>query len=290
MNTQAHPENIVIHCMVAPHTRGKRKIKKIIVGRGGHLVWRVVSPRENPYRGYDYSRWSPVIFYRLFAYRVFPHLDKILYLDSDTLIRADLTKLYNTDISKFAMGAVRDMAPTEIAQNPNGQYVLNFISEHLKHNLYINSGVLLMNLPRMRECESDMLGVRIKLTYPDQDILNVALDGKIRELPLKNNFIPEIYVSSKFNQRNIRAAQKHATIHHFYAIKPYIFHPMFPQTYSEFYRTASTIGFYPEDFVIADTRRHTKGTKKQKFDSTTHIPHLRMDKRGQLRLFGILRV
>lgn len=289
MRTQKHPEHITIHCMVAPHTRGKRKIRKIIAGRGGKLVWRVIPPRENPYRGYDYSRWSPVIFYRLFACRVFPHLDKILYLDSDTLIQDDLTKLYNTDISKYAMGAVRDMAPTEVADNPNGKYVREFIAEHLKHGLYINSGVLLLNLPRMRECENDLLNVRVPLKYPDQDILNVGLDGKIRELPLCNNFIPEMPVSSKFKQRDIDTAQKHAIVHHFYAIKPYMYHPAFPKTYSEFYRVASQIGFYPEDFVNADMKRHQR-RNKNKYDSTTNIPHLYLDKRGRLKLFGVFRV
>ena len=289
MNTQKKPENIVIHCMVAPHTHGMRKIRKIITGRGGKLVWRVIKPRENPYRGYEYSRWSPVIFYRLFAHRVFPHLEKILYLDSDTLIQDDLTQLYNTDVSKYALGAVRDMAPTEVADNPNGKYVREFIADYLKHGLYINSGVLLLNLPRMRECEQDLLNVRTPLKYPDQDILNVGLDGKIRELPLKNNFIPEMLVSSKFKKRDIDMAQRHATVHHFYAIKPYMYHPAFPKTYSEFYRVASQIGFYPEDFVSADIKRHQK-KNKVKFDSSTNIPHLRIDKRGRLKLFGIFRV
>lgn len=289
MGAQKHPENITIYCMVAPHTRGRRKISKIVMGQGGKLVWRVVPPRENPYRGYDYSWWSPVIFYRLFACRVFPHLDKILYLDSDTLVRDDLTKLYNTNVSQYAMGAVRDMAPVELADNPNGKYVRDFIANHLRHGLYINSGVLLLNLVKMRECESDLLGVRVKLTYPDQDILNVALDGKIRELPIKNNFIPEIYVSSKFKSRDVNAAQQRPVIHHFYAIKPYVYHPEFPRTYSEFYRVASQIGFYPEDFVVADIKRHQK-RNKIKFDSMTHIPHLRIDKRGRLKLFGVFRV
>ncbi len=289
LSCQKHPENIVIHCMVAPRTHGRRKIQRIINSRGGKLIWRTIKPRENPYQGYDYSRWSPVIFYRLIAHRVFSHLDKILYLDSDTLVCADLTKLYDTDISKYAMGAIRDMAPTEIADNPNGKYVREFIENHLKHGLYINSGVLLLNLPKMREMESEMLSVRVPLKYPDQDILNVALDGLIRELPLKYNFIPEIQISTKFKKKAVEDAKNHAVIHHFYAIKPYVYHPMFPKTYSEFYKKSSEINFFPEDFVQADIKRHNK-KNKQKYDSTTNIPHLYLDKRGRLRLFGIFRV
>lgn len=287
MLSQRHPENLVVHCMVAPRTHGRRKIQRIITNAGGKLVWRVIRPRENPYGEYDFSRWSPVIFFRLFAHRVFPQLDKILYLDSDTLVRGDITQLYNTNISKYAMGAIRDMAPTEIADNPNGKYVREFIEQHLKHNLYINSGVLLLNLNKMRECEPDLLNVRVPLKYPDQDILNVGLDGKIRELPLKYNFIPEMQISSKFSDTAKKAAIKGAVIHHFYAIKPYMYHPMFPQTYSDFYKMASPLGLYPEDFVKADMKRISK---KYRHDSKTHIPHLRLDKRGRLKLFGIFRV
>lgn len=278
---------MVVHCMVAPRTCGKRKIRRIVTCAGGRVIWRVVNSRKNPYKGYDYSRWSPVIFFRLFAHRIFPNLDKILYLDSDTLVCGDITSLYNTDISKYAMGAVRDMAPTEIDDNPNGKYVREFIKLHLKHNLYINSGVLLLNLSKMRECESDLLNVRVPLKYPDQDILNVGLDGKIRELPLKYNFIPEMQISSKFSDATKKAAIKGAVIHHFYAIKPYMYHPMFPQTYSDFYKMASSLGLYPEDFVKADMKRISK---KHRHDSKTHIPYLRLDKRGRLKLFGVFRV
>lgn len=273
--------------MVAPHTRGRRTIKKIVTTHGGRLVWRVVRRRESPYRTYDYSRWSPVIFYRLFAHRTFPNLDKILYIDSDTLVRDDLTTLYNTDVSKYAMGAVRDMAPVEIPNNPNGIYVREFQEKYLKNNLYINSGVLLLNLPKMRENESNLLRVKIPLKYPDQDILNVGLDGKILELPLKYNFVPDAYKTNKFTKKTLQDAEKHPVIWHFYAGKPYLYGYVKPESYSAFYKTATPLGFYPEDFIQDDIKRSRKRVKR---DSSTNIPYLKIDKRGYLRLFGILRI
>ena len=217
INTQKCPENVVFYCMVAPHTRGHRKITKLVSQAGGRVVWRVVRLRENPYRGYDYSRWSPVIFYRLFAYRVFPELDKILYLDSDTLICSDLTKLYDTDISKYAMGAVSDMALLEKSDKNfmlDREHVRFFMDTYLSNKLYINSGVLLMNLSNMRAHESDLLNVCAELKYPDQDILNIALNGRIRELPLKFNMEPSVETKYKLES---------PVICHFYAVKPYIY-------------------------------------------------------------------
>lgn len=283
MQTQRPDTHVTLHCMVAPHTRGRRTIKKIVTTHGGHLVWHVVKRRESPYRTYDYSRWSPVIFYRLFAHRAFPNLDKILYIDSDTLVRDDLSTLYNTNISKYAMGAVRDMAPVEIPNDPNGIYVREFQEKYLKNKLYVNSGVLLLNLPKMHENETNLLKVKIPLTYPDQDILNVGLDGKILELPLKYNFVPEA-IKQNLNKTEYEEAEKHPVIWHFYAAKPYMYEYAKPDSYSTFYKTATPLGFYPEDFIKNDIKRIQKRRHK------TNIPYLRIDKRGHLRLFGVLRI
>ena len=85
---------ITVHCIVAQGTKGHRKIKKIIKSHksGAGLVWRVIKPNDNPYQDYkfDRSRWSPATYYRLLACRIFKHLDKILYLDSDTMVCRDI--------------------------------------------------------------------------------------------------------------------------------------------------------------------------------------------------------
>lgn len=117
-----------IYCMVAPHTRGKKKIQEIINQfPGTSLIWRPIKKHENPFQTYEYSRWSPVIFYRLIAHRIFPELDKILYIDSDTLICDDLGVLYNTNISDYVMAAVPDVALIEREDDPVGKYVREFM-------------------------------------------------------------------------------------------------------------------------------------------------------------------
>lgn len=49
---------------------------------------------------------------------------------------------------------------------------------------------------------------------------------------------------------------------------------------------AREIGFYPEDFIRQDIKRHRKKARKQR-DAKTIIPFLRFDKHGRLRFFGI---
>lgn len=278
---------VVVHCMVPPRTHGRRQIQKIVAEYGGRVVWRVVKVRENPYAGRDFSRWSPVIFYRLFAHRMFPHLDKILYLDSDTLVCGDVAELYNTDIKKYAMGAIRDMAVIESTTQGGKldvEHVRMFVDKYLKHGLYVNSGVLLINVKKMPKVEARLLAVDVPLKYPDQDLLNVGLDGKIYELPLRYNREPSVVI-----QDGVDVDMASPVIKHFYALKPYFYMPDTKEIYSQFFKMATPLGFYPEDFARADCQRHQKRFKRG-HDATTHIPHLRIDRRGRLRLFGVFRV
>lgn len=286
MESKNPDTHINVHCMVAPHTHGWRKIKKII-GQGGKLIWHVVPKHKNPYAGVDYSRWSPVIFYRLFAHEIFTNIDKLLYLDSDTLINDDLTELYNTDISKYAFGAVRDMALINIPKHPAGEYVKEFKEKYLKHDLYINSGVLLLNLNYLRTTQSPWK-TDCTLKYPDQDILNVVFDGKILELPLRYNTVSNGIYDKKFPLSERNFIKKKIHIEHFYAAcKPYIYHPLNRETYAKFSHTARKIGLHPDDFIQQDIKRHKKSLRKHKHDSSTGIPFVKIDKRGHLRLFGM---
>lgn len=268
--------------MVAPHTNGKRQIQKMISGfsRAG-LVWRVIKKSENPFQSYDYSRWSPVIFYRLIACSIFPNIDKLLYLDSDTLVCGDLSELFNTNISNYALGAVRDMAPTEDANNPNGKYVREFAENHLQNDVYFNSGILLMNLKNMAKNQQLLLDVKVPLKYPDQDILNVGLHKQIKPLALKYNFAPGVKISKNFTGHDRNADQDYKILH-FYTAKPYYYQYVPHDMYTMFYKHCTALNFYPDEFV-ADEQKHFR---KQKQSTRTNIPFLRIQN-NTIRLFGI---
>ncbi|WP_392362335.1 glycosyltransferase, partial [Streptococcus suis] len=63
--------------------------------------------------------------------------------------------------------------------------------------LYVNAGVLLMNLEAMRRdnitnllfAETERLTGQIQ--FQDQDVINIALKGKIVEVPLRYNYTAE---------------------------------------------------------------------------------------------------
>lgn len=277
-----------IYCMVPPHTRGRRKIEKILSrfpGRGA-LIWRTIKKSENPFRTYDFSRWSPVIFYRLFAHKIFPNAQKMLYLDSDTLVQGDLSNLYNTDISQYAAGAVIDMAPVKDKKNPNGQYVRNFSEKYLKNGPYFNSGVLLLNIKNMTKNEMLLKNIKVKLKYPDQDIMNVALVGKIRPLELKYNLAPGVKIPKTFPLTQAQDAKSGPAILHFYSGKPYYYDAVPREIYSIFYKTATEIGMHPDDFIRQEQKRQNK---RERHNNKTNIPFLHI-RHNKLTLFGLITV
>lgn len=268
-NTDTHCH---IYCMVPRGTRGRRFMRRIAKKYGADFTWKTVSNWHNPYKRFDFSRWSPVIFYRLFAYREFPKLDKILYLDSDTLVCQDLSEMYNTDISDYALAAVRDMAPIH---NPRGyapgQYVGSFTDKYMHRAPYVNSGVLLLNLRRMADVQDKLLATNIKLNYPDQDVLNYCLYDQIKLLELKYNFAPGVPIPRFFAQDQIAAVKKAPAIIHFYTVKPYYFNVKARDVYGRFFRVAREIGLYP-----ADLKRHEEKYTRRRAKTKTIFPFVRV--------------
>jgi lipopolysaccharide biosynthesis glycosyltransferase len=106
---------------------------------------------------------------------------RVLYLDSDTLVMADLHGLWDTPLDPHPLAAVANVV--EPAARPHVQALgIQYPGG------FFNSGVLLMDLDRMRaEHSSDQLfkaaaDLRESLVWPDQDALNLVFAN--RWLPL----------------------------------------------------------------------------------------------------------
>lgn len=109
---------------------------------------------------------------------------KALYIDSDILVQSDLSELWDTDISDAYAGVVKD---TMSILGKHG---------HLKrlnypHEFYFNSGVLLLNLDKMRKDDMTQKLIDYRMNginhFMDQDALNVVLGSNVVFMPLKYN-------------------------------------------------------------------------------------------------------
>ncbi len=121
------------------------------------------------------------IYFRLFIPAMFPEFDKGIYIDSDVVLRGDLAELFDIDIGDNLIGACPDFSVMRVP--PLVKYIENAVG--VKKQEYINSGVLLMNLKKLREVELDRHFLTLLNTYhfdciaPDQDYLNAICSGKI---------------------------------------------------------------------------------------------------------------
>lgn len=115
--------------------------------------------------------YTPYCLLRLFA-DLLDLPKKIIYLDTDTMVNKDLSEFFNTDITNYEFAGVVDRL---------GRWFIGLN--------YINSGVLLLNLEKIRETRlfknTRELVKNKKMAFPDQSALN-----KLKKYYLK---VPSIY-------------------------------------------------------------------------------------------------
>lgn len=132
------------------------------------------------------------IYFRLFIPVMFPEYDKAIYLDSDIVVPGDISELYRTELGDNLLAAAADHSVVDVPQL--AKYIEDGVGIDKYH--YINSGVLLMNLKRMREAQLEQRFLELMNTYhfdciaPDQDYLNVMCSGKILYLPASWDAMP----------------------------------------------------------------------------------------------------
>lgn len=99
--------------------------------------------------------------------------DKLLYLDSDVMCCSDIAELYDVDIADYEFAAVRD-----------------HMGRHFYSKDYFNSGVMLLNIKRIKETglfeRAAMLVKTKKMLLEDQHALNKNASAKLL-LPRKFN-------------------------------------------------------------------------------------------------------
>jgi lipopolysaccharide biosynthesis glycosyltransferase len=141
------------------------------------------------YRTRGWEHISAVCYYRLLLPELLPaKLEKVLYLDGDLIIRADIGELWDTDLGDFALAAVaeRDRRAHTVA-SPGGIRLYRELGLEAEQRQF-NTGVLLVNLPlwrRYRLAERAFDYIRqsgADLRWYEQEALNVVTRGEFRAL------------------------------------------------------------------------------------------------------------
>lgn len=119
------------------------------------------------------SKWSYMILLRAALTKLFPHLDRILSLDCDTLVQDNISELWDLPLDDYYFAAVRE------PEKSNENFV------------YINAGTIMFNLKKIREDHQDdkyIANLNNCFRYfPEQECFSALSQGKILELPGKYN-------------------------------------------------------------------------------------------------------
>ncbi|HFR3714876.1 TPA: glycosyltransferase family 8 protein [Streptococcus suis] len=133
----------------------------------------------------DTNGWASVVLARLLVDKLLPNdVERIIYLDGDTLLLKNIKSLWEMNLD----GKVIGMCPEPTVSKKRKEFL------GLSTSPYHNSGVLLIDLKQWRERE---IGKKVfdfyrendgKLFAPDQDALNGALKDDIKTLSVTYNY------------------------------------------------------------------------------------------------------
>lgn len=134
-------------------------------------------------------------YYRYLLSEVIPDkIKKVIYLDADTLIIGKIKGLWNTNLNNNYVAGVQDV----FIQDIDYKKQIGFNDE----DIYVNAGVLVFNLDKIRNDKKtqEMISNTLKyvdtIKYQDQDIINITFKDKIKEVDSSYNYTSREFVNN----------------------------------------------------------------------------------------------
>lgn len=253
--------------------KNKQFLRNIIEKRYGRKFIYIESPLPNDCFEYDFKDKYQMgrTWMRLCMTRVIPEtVDRVLCMDSDTLVLGDLSEMWNIDMGDNLLAGVADCVNVKAFKN-------HFMMED--GDIYCNAGMFLYNMKAWRtsgveeKFKKIIQGLNGNVFFVEQTLLNSVCRGRIIKLPAEYNSYTLFYAFSYKNlirwrkptlfytPEEVEVAKKHPKIIHytnnFYMIsRPWVEHAEHPIA-GEFRKYMKMIGWETLD---KDNR-----TIKQKF-------------------------
>ena len=129
-----------------------------------------------PSDGANYNnRWTYMTLIRLALPEILPNENKVLWVDVDTIVTADISELFAIDLDGCYFGAVEE---PERSKRP-------FV--------YYNAGIMLHDLEALRDGKYKQLINLVngfKMDFPDQDAINLSCQKQIKPISAIYNSCP----------------------------------------------------------------------------------------------------
>ncbi len=271
---------------------------------------------------------TPVTYSALYKFdisNILNTVDQVLYLDGDTLINRDISELFDIEMSDMYVAAVDEMGDECTCE---GESMLAArIGLHTQ--TYFNSGVLLLNLSKMRQdgIHEQLIQYRQEEInyFMDQDAINSVMGRKRIDLSYCYNFRTALFdvmnieeISKRFFEDqypDIKSClEDQSIIHMSDRLKPWKYYfPWITELFLYFYNKSpyrnSRINFLSPLKVLNDQKRemenkyvsliqnyqnvcdnYEKQIKKMKYAKIWKFPYSKMKKESRIVLYGAGRV
>ena len=210
------------------------------------------------------KRWSISTYYRIFIPFIMQNYEKVLYIDSDTVINRNLDDIYKIDFENKKIMACHDTFVIQSHESKDDMR-LDYIENTLKVKKiydYFNAGVVLFYIPAInpQEYYNDIMElfntVKIFL-FADQEVLNSIFFGNVKFLPFEYNcqigykFKGTKYESTlleEYKSDFLNAQKNPVIIHYTTNLKPWNASPKYnqPELMDIFWQYARKTVFYEE--------------------------------------------
>lgn len=213
------------------------------------------------------SHLSKETAYRLLIGDLFPQYEKILYIDSDTVILGNVKELFLTDIDGFLLGAARSKMFDWLYR-----YVVNDLE--VSPDNYFNAGILVVNIAEFIRHDIGHKGLEMleakRYDNQDQDVLNILCQNKVKFIDGRWN-VEWIHLTENVGEQILDEVHKDMPMYDF---NPFIVHydtPIKPWNHPEmplanhFWDVAKNSKFY-EELLFLGIKQYMK-----KYDSNMDV-------------------
>lgn len=150
-------------------------------------------------------------YYRLVIHQLLKHLDKVIYIDSDTVVYGNIAELWQEDIENYTLGACLD---------EGGLLQSRRLLLGDTHN-YFNAGIAVFNIKKINEIYTNVFTNYMENYYKyndrivlqDQDILNLTFKDNSKIIPLRWNVNSRIFTFNELDRKYDKQDELNA-IHH----------------------------------------------------------------------------
>lgn len=156
-----------------------------------------VGPHVYGYRLRAKEHITKETYYRFLILDLFKGCQKVVYLDTDIIVRRDIAQLYDTQLGDCLIAAAVD---ADFAGQCNGANMdtAHYCAKVLKlssPSAYVQAGVIVFHVSEMRKTIRVRKLMRMaehgNYMYSDQDILNIVCQGRIKLLDMAWNVMAD---------------------------------------------------------------------------------------------------